>query len=177
MTPPRPTETDSRLGVLLLSGCGLGLSPIMPGTVASLATAVVVWMAGETSQGSYWSCAVLLVLAGWVATLRFAGAVTGPKNEGDPGWVVSDEVAGQALALLVASPPFAQRWLDLGSPDFQVVVAAFLLFRVFDMLKPPPVSTLEKLHGARGILYDDIAAGLLAGVIVLILRLTHVVPL
>jgi phosphatidylglycerophosphatase A len=146
---------ESRLGVLLLSAFGLGLSPVLPGTVGSLGTAALLWIVSASGVAAFVSGIVLLVIGACWATLRFAGAVTGPEGRGDPGWVVSDEVAGQALACLGALP-----WLD----DWRLLGVSFVLFRVFDMLKPPPVSTLEKLHGAKGILYDDLAAGVLAAV-------------
>ena len=132
----------------------------MPGSVASLATAALLWVASASGAAAFVACAALLVAGAWWATLRFAGAVTGPDGTGDPGWVVSDEVAGQAIACLGALP-----WID----DWRYVGASFVLFRIFDMLKPPPVSTLEKLHGARGILYDDIAAGVMAGMMTFLL--------
>lgn len=168
MTPPESRARDSRVGVLLLSAFGLGLSPIMPGTVASLATALVLWPVAASGGLAFAACAVLLLAAAWWATLRFAGTVTGADGTGDPGWVVSDEVAGQAIACLGALP-----WV--GEP--QLLGAAFVLFRLFDMLKPPPVSTLEKLHGARGILYDDVAAGVIAAGLTVVVGLTGVLPI
>lgn len=68
----------------------------------------------------------------------------------DPSQVVIDEVAGQLIALIAA--PL----------DWKYAVAAFILFRVFDMTKPPPVRNLERLHGGLGIMMDDVAAGALA---------------
>ncbi len=154
--------------MLLLSAFGLGLSPIVPGTVASLATAAVIGACMSGSPAGVFgivvlvlACTVLAVAASRV-TLRFAGSVTGPEGRGDPGWVVSDEVAGQAIACLGLLP-------NPGS--WRLVLVAFVLFRVFDMLKPPPVSTLEKLHGAKGILYDDLAAGAMAAVLTAVVGL------
>jgi phosphatidylglycerophosphatase A len=76
----------------------------------------------------------------------------------DPGPVVLDEVAGQWLALLVL--------VAAGhTPALAEVLAAFLLFRAFDVLKPWPIRALESLPGGWGIVADDLAAGLAAGVI------------
>ena len=75
----------------------------------------------------------------------------------DPGFVVLDEAAGQWIALLAASPARWQQWL-----------LAFLLFRFFDILKPPPARQFDRMHGGFGIMMDDVAAGLyalLAGVL------------
>ncbi|MFZ5786292.1 MAG: phosphatidylglycerophosphatase A, partial [Acidobacteriota bacterium] len=81
------------------------------------------------------------------------------RAQSDPGPVVIDEVAGQwlALALLVAAQP---RPLSLG-----LVAGSFLLFRLFDVVKPWPIGRLERLPGGWGILADDLAAGLAAGLV------------
>ena len=68
----------------------------------------------------------------------------------DPGHVVIDEVAGQLFAL-IAIPA-----------DWQHAVIALVLFRVFDILKPPPIRQLERLPAGTGIMLDDVAAGLFA---------------
>jgi phosphatidylglycerophosphatase A len=72
--------------------------------------------------------------------------------------VVIDEVAGQWIALLVV--PLDWRWY----------LAAFLLFRVFDILKPGPVRMAEKLPGGVGVMADDIVAGVFAAVCLLIIQ-------
>jgi len=168
VTRPERAAGEPRLGVLLLSAFGLGSSPVMPGTVASLATTALLWVLGSSGLIAFvLGCIVLAIVASRV-TLRFGDAVAGADGHGDPGWVVSDEVAGQALACLGAVPWFG---------DWRYLAAAFVLFRVFDMLKPPPVGTLERLPGARGILYDDVAAGVLAALLTLGLGWTDLLPL
>jgi phosphatidylglycerophosphatase A len=76
----------------------------------------------------------------------------------DPGQCVSDEAAGQWLALL---------WMPAaGAPQaLGVAGAQFLLFRVLDIIKPPPARQLERLPAGWGILLDDVAAGLLANMV------------
>lgn len=68
----------------------------------------------------------------------------------DPSVVVIDEWLGQGVALLAAP----HSWTGAG--------LAFVFFRVFDILKPPPVSLLERVPGGAGIMLDDVGAGLLA---------------
>jgi phosphatidylglycerophosphatase A len=77
----------------------------------------------------------------------------------DPGPVVLDEVVGQwlALAVLVAWRP--------GVPGLGMLGLSFLLFRAFDVLKPWPISALERLPGGWGIVADDLAAGLAAALV------------
>jgi phosphatidylglycerophosphatase A len=101
------------------------------------------------------SLAVLVTLVGIpAATLVARGS--GAK---DPQFVVIDEVAGQLVALIAV--PLA--WKSF--------LAGFILFRVFDILKPPPVRQLEAIPEGAGIVLDDVAAGLYAlGVMHLLLR-------
>jgi phosphatidylglycerophosphatase A len=89
--------------------------------------------------------------------------------EPDPQVIVLDEVAGQVLALLPLplTAPLAPSsyWIAVG--------IGFLLFRALDTLKPYPIWKVERLHGVWGVMGDDLAAGLLAAVILgMLLRVT-----
>lgn len=103
---------------------------------------------------------LLLPLAVWAC-----GAEAVRRGVTDPGPVVLDEVAGQwlALAVLTVWRPGIPRPLMLG--------LSFLLFRAFDVLKPWPISALERLPGGWGIVADDLAAGLAATVVQVLLAL------
>ena len=75
---------------------------------------------------------------------------------------MSDEVAGQALTYLFIP------WndvLEMGSQNTLIVTIAlgFVLFRILDITKPPPIRGMQKMHRGLGILIDDLAAGLIAG--------------
>lgn len=139
---------------LALSALGLGFLPGAPGTAASLATAVAV-LAGESWLGAGFVTAAVLGCLGGLVTLALGGRT---EREGkDPSWVVTDEVAGQAIAS-AAAVPFAGPLPHL---------LAFLAFRVLDIAKPGPIRRLERFGGGRGILLDDLAAGVAAaGVVV-----------
>jgi phosphatidylglycerophosphatase A len=76
----------------------------------------------------------------------------------DPGQVTIDEWAGQAVALL--GLPVAS-----GAGLWITVAAAFVAFRVFDIVKPPPARQLEKLPHGWGVLLDDLAAGVYANIV------------
>jgi phosphatidylglycerophosphatase A len=88
--------------------------------------------------------AVLVALVGIPAASRIARA-TGVK---DPQFVVIDEVAGQLITLIAI--PLA----------WKTFLAGFILFRGFDIIKPPPVRQLERLPKGTGIVVDDVAAGI-----------------
>jgi phosphatidylglycerophosphatase A len=107
---------------------------------------------------------LILTLAGIVLSIALGvpAATIAARESGrkDPGFVVIDEVAGVWIALLAAIP----------RPDWKHILAALLLFRLFDIWKPFPVRQLEKLPEGWGIVFDDVAAGLYAGAVLLILN-------
>ncbi len=143
---------------------GLGDRLPAPGTtVGSLAGAALYWGASAVWPDAVTAVAlaglaVLLPLSVWAcgAEARRRGAV-------DPGPVVLDEVAGQWVALAVVA--IARR----RSPGLGELAAAFLLFRAFDVVKPWPIRRLEALPGGWGIVADDLAAGLAAGAVAILL--------
>jgi phosphatidylglycerophosphatase A len=122
-----------------------------PGTWGSAAT-VVLWAATAYALNPWLripvaiAIALLVTLVGIPAATRVARA-SGRK---DPQIVVIDEVAGQLIALIAV--PLA----------WQTFLAGFILFRAFDIVKPPPVRQLESLPEGTGIVLDDLAAGLYA---------------
>lgn len=145
---------------LLLSAFGLGWIPPIPGTYASAATVGAVLAVHGTAFGPTTPLLLALLAFGVLATLALGNSLSTPDGHGDPGWVVTDEVAGQALALVVAtassSSSVSGGWLALLS---------FVLFRVLDMTKPGVIGIAERLPGGLGILCDDLLAGAIAGVL------------
>lgn len=170
---PRGGSLGETAGRLLVTGLGTGYLPIAPGTWGSAATCgvflLVAW--GCAGRGACVTAAMALLAA--AATLgcallgRFAESAFGAK---DPGRCTLDEWAGQALALcLLPIGGTWRHWLIAAG-------AAFVAFRVFDIVKPPPARRLEKLPHGWGIVADDLMAGLYANVVAqLVLR--YVVPL
>ncbi len=140
---------------------GAGLGKPGPGTWGSAAATLIFTAAvarHATSQtlliGTLAGVALAIALGVPAATI--AARESGRK---DPGFVVIDEVAGVGIALLGAA----------SHPDWQHISAAFLLFRIFDIWKPFPVRQLEKLPEGWGIVFDDVAAGLYAWAVLLLL--------
>jgi phosphatidylglycerophosphatase A len=130
---------------------GVGRLRPGPGTWGSLVTVLVWWAVargiGPTQQPlAAILLAVLVVAVGIPAATRVARAAAIK----DPQFVVIDEVAGQLITLIAV--PVA--WKSM--------LAGFILFRGFDIVKPPPVRWLERLPEGAGIVLDDVAAGLYA---------------
>jgi phosphatidylglycerophosphatase A len=154
-TTPAPDAPPSggaaeRLAVAVSTVAGIGRVPFAPGTFGSLpgvALGFALWhWAGP------WAVVAGLVVtsaAGWWS----AGVTARALGRDDPQIVVIDEVAGQLLALLFLTP----------TPT--TLVLGFVLFRLFDITKPFPARRLEKLHGASGIMADDLVAGLYANLV------------
>src|SRR5207247_10107091 len=155
--PVRMTTTVSnKLAVAIATWFGCGYAPIAPGTAGSAAAigiaALLAIYAGWRPR-DFWILATALVpVAVWSADVT--ARVTGKK---DPRLVVVDEVAGQWFALVGAA-----------SLNWKSYLGAFLLFRLFDIWKPPPVRQLEKLPGGKGIVADDVMAGLYAALVLFI---------
>jgi phosphatidylglycerophosphatase A len=156
---------------VLLTGLGSGYLPASGTWGSAIACAVYLAAAyGLRVWGSELSCGAagailnlvmlaLLVLAcvGCVAMGKFAEQAFGCK---DPGQVNLDEVAGQSLALLLMPVSIAAHTGRL----WVVVLTAFVAFRLFDILKPPPIRRLEELPHGWGVLMDDLLAGVYANV-------------
>ncbi|MDE2182132.1 MAG: phosphatidylglycerophosphatase A [Alphaproteobacteria bacterium] len=132
---------------------GIGAVPLAPGTAASLVAALVAWPVIHFAGGP--ALALLSVAVGLFG-VKVSGDYASESGKEDPPDCVIDEVAGQWLACAFA-PPSALGFL-----------AAFLLFRLFDMAKPWPVSAAERLDGGWGIVADDMVAGLIAGIVVML---------
>ncbi|QHQ34807.1 phosphatidylglycerophosphatase A family protein [Algicella marina] len=143
----------------------VGLIPVAPGTFGSLAAIPVAW-------GLHWLGGFPLVVAATLAVfwvgLVATRAVTAGAAEHDPGSIVIDEVAGQFIALW---PLSAGLWFASVAPHvfpWPGWVGAFLLFRLFDIWKPWPVSWADGMHTPLGVMLDDVIAGLMAAVCVAI---------
>lgn len=129
----------------LALGFGSGLSPKAPGTFGTLAAvplvALLLWLGNGYLLG--------FVVAGSVLGIYLCGQTAADIGEHDHGAIVWDEIVGYAIALL---------WAPL---HWQTLLLGFVLFRLFDIVKPWPISWLDKkVHGGAGIMLDDIAAGL-----------------
>lgn len=155
---PSPASLGDRVALFVLAGFGSGFSRFAPGTcgtIVALAIGLGLSQTGLPAQATFLTLALIASLL----CLAFGGVVERVTGAKDPGCVVMDEFAGFFLAL--ALPGTA--W-----PSLREWIAAFVLFRLFDIIKPPPARQLQSLRGGLGILIDDLIAGgyALAGVYV-----------
>jgi phosphatidylglycerophosphatase A len=134
---------------------GIGRMRPAPGSWTSAAT-VLLWAGLAYALASSLRTPVAIALAVMVILIGIPASTQVARGSGikDPPFVVIDEVAGQLVALIAV--PLA--WKSF--------LAGFILFRAFDIVKPPPVRQLEALPEGAGIVLDDVAAGLYALVVV-----------
>ena len=146
-SPPR----SSRWATLIATFFGIGRLRPGPGTWASAAT-VAIWAAVAYELPSWLRTLVALAVAVFVTLIGIPAAtrVARASATKDPQVVVIDEVAGQLIAL-IAIPL-----------EWKTFLASLILFRAFDIVKPPPVRQLERLPEGTGIVLDDVAAGIFA---------------
>ena len=156
-----PPATRTRWAWLVATFFGAGRLKPGPGTWGSLAAAILWYCALPAAHLNSWTQAAITVAAVVAVTIIGIPAASIVEREcgrEDPGFVVIDEVAGQWL-VLAATP------LDMGH-----ALVGFLLFRMFDIVKPPPARQLERLHGGTGIMLDDLAAGIYGLLVMLLIR-------
>jgi phosphatidylglycerophosphatase A len=174
ISPPAPIvkpvgeRTPKDYFALIIATCGVGYIPLAPGTWGSLIGVGFyffvftfghhVLFAGvehnRFNQEQVWTAELTGVLVA-IFLVTMIGIWAASRAERlfrrkDPATIVIDEVAGQMVALL-SGPLWLHTWWS--------ILAAFLLFRVFDIWKPYPIRRLEHLESGLGIMADDIAAG------------------
>jgi phosphatidylglycerophosphatase A len=134
-----------RLGLFVATFCGVGYAPVAPGTFGSAAGLVVWWLLPASPMIQAAAIAVVFAAGSWGGNIaeRHFGRT-------DPGQVVIDEVMGMLITLF------------MNPVGWKGALAGFLLFRVFDVIKPYPANRLEQLHGGVGVMADDGMAAIYA---------------
>lgn len=167
--PLRPLDAPT----LALSTLGLGFLRPAPGTWGSMPPAGIAWillLAGATPVVLTITMSAVLVLASLVC-IAFGAYGEVRFGRKDASEVVADETAGQSLSLMLWPAAFVHScaWENNGwDAVLRATIAcgsAFLLFRFFDIIKPPPARSLEKLPRGWGVLVDDLVAGLFAAIV------------
>ncbi len=150
-----------RIARVFTSCFGLGMLPVAPGTWGSIPAALLFGLLCHFHAPPLIVFIVMLatVLAGSIICIIFAPAAIEATSKKDPGEVVADELAGQAVAFLAAG------FFAAESNGAILALVGFLAFRFFDILKPPPCRRLEKLPAGVGIVADDLMAGVYAAIV------------
>lgn len=136
---------------------GSGFSPVAPGTAGSLLGILIFWFIPLEVTWQIFLAAVFLFTGVWSSEFI-------EKEKGkDPQIIVIDEVVGQWIALLFI--PREMTWF----------IAAFLLFRLFDIFKPYPINNSQSIGGGWGIMIDDVIAGIYANIILQIILFSGII--
>ncbi len=126
----------------------------MPGTFTSLVTVLISSLQFLKGFNQPYLIPIILLIFSISLGSFAVKKVLAETSESDPRWVVIDEVAGQALVLLIVPQTFLFYFY------------AFIGFRIFDILKPFPIRNMEKIKGFAGVFADDILAGIFAGILI-----------
>lgn len=149
-----------KLILFIATGFGLGKLPVAPGTFGSLAALPIIYLMDQLEiwQCSfYWICFILLSI--WVADR--AESIIQSK---DPRVVVIDEMLGYCTAMTLVPVTII------------TLIIGFIGFRIFDILKPPPVKYFERCYsGGAGIILDDLMAGLLTALILKTIQIIGII--
>ncbi|MDD5281143.1 MAG: phosphatidylglycerophosphatase A [Candidatus Omnitrophica bacterium] len=152
------------LGDLLIKAIStfffIGYLPLIPGTFGSIAGVGIFYLLAGSSRSSYFLFLFCIMVLGVLTSGRAEKLL----NKKDPGCIVIDEVMGMLIALCFLPP------------EPKIVFLAFIIFRILDMLKPFPAGRLQNLHGAIGVMGDDLVAGAYASIVLhVILNLSRAV--
>ncbi len=141
-----------RAEITIASGLYLGFIPLAPATFGSL-WALPIWFFLREQKFSYVLVTAAIVIIGTIISADLI------KTDGkDPRFIVIDEIAGLLVALL-----------PVIKFDWRLIVVAFILFRIFDIIKPFPIRRLENIKNGIGVMADDILAGVYAAVMTLVI--------
>ena len=140
----------NKLIILFTTGCYLGYSPVVSGTVGSLGgVALYILLNRVVGITFYAAITVGIFILGVFASTK-AEVIFGKKDSGE---IVIDEIVG-FLVTMFAIPL-----------SWKYVIAGFFLFRVLDVIKPFPIRRLESLEGGFGVMADDFIAGIYSNLI------------
>lgn len=150
----RISEAVNKAATVVSTCGGIGYIPLAPGTIAA-AAAVIFYGLVLHSMGSLEQIGIIVLAA--VISAWLAQRISKPGVH-DPNHIVSDEIVGTWVALFMVPA------------SWEYLIGGFVLFRLFDIIKPFPIKRLERLPGGIGIVADDVLAGVYAAAILHIVR-------
>jgi phosphatidylglycerophosphatase A len=161
---PRPRRATARFMLshplhLISLGFGSGLSPIAPGTVGTLFAWASFDVLNRYLTVLDWG---VLIVVGFLAGISISSFTAKRLGVEDPGQIVWDEVVAFWLVLLIVTPA-----------TLTEQVWAFVVFRFFDMVKPPPIRYFDRrLKGGFGIMFDDLVAAFFTLLVIALWRMS-----
>jgi phosphatidylglycerophosphatase A len=147
-----------RISVFIATGFGAGYLPIVPGTFGTIVGALISMLLYYFFGTNFPLANALLFVATLLPAIYLAGEAEKHFGKKDASQIVIDEMSGFWLSILFH--PFS----------FQLMIAAFLLFRFFDIVKPFPVCTIQKIRGGLGVVADDLVAAMYVNLALVALR-------
>ena len=145
-----------RIILFFAAGFGTGFSPIVPGTIGTLVAIPIELLFSSIRSPVY----ELTLIAFFFLSTWISDRAQGHWGRGDDRRIVIDEMMGYLVTML---------WIP---KTIFFVSIGFFLFRLFDVIKPPPIRRLEGLKGGFGVVLDDVMAGVYANIILQIIHLT-----
>ncbi len=147
-------KVDNNKILFMATGFGLGKSPYIPGTVGTLSGIPLCLIMALTTAAFGHATTTLVVIGFIIFSVIIAQRAVDLLNDKDPKCVVIDEMAGLMVTMIGVKV------------NLTTLCLAFILFRIFDILKPYPVKTIEEtIPGGAGVVLDDVAAGIMANLI------------
>ena len=134
----------------------VGYLPLAPGTWGCV-FAILLWWAFLKNVNIY--IFVILIIFSFLIGIIASNIVIDQKGDADPSYIIIDELVGQWLALLFIPQ------------EYFYIVISFISFRFFDIIKPWPISLIEKLPKGLGVMSDDFIAGLITLVLIQIIHI------
>jgi phosphatidylglycerophosphatase A len=153
----------NRVAEMIATVGGIGRLPKAPGTWGTLVAIPLAWLL-------HWAGGIVLLVAATLAVLIigfWASKTYLAGRSEDPSEIVIDEVAGMMIALWPLAGGLTHAGVEPHIFPWPGWIGGFLMFRFFDIVKPPPVSWADR-PGPLGVMMDDVVAGLLAGAVMLV---------
>lgn len=159
-TPLSPWHPAS----LIATAFCIGKIPKAPGTWGSLPAFPIAFLVFfNTGHAGYWVLP-LVILAIYFLGVYATKIYLERTGKQDPGEIVIDEVVGQLITVYMAAPIMSAMPDHGGAEGYTLLFACFILFRIFDIIKPWPIRWFDRnVKGAHGVMLDDVVAGIFAG--------------
>ena len=147
-----------KISIFIATGFGSGYLPVIPGTFGTIVGALISILLYYIFGNKFPMANAILFAATLFPAMYLSGKAEIHFGEKDASQIVIDEMSGFWLSILFH--PFS----------FTLMIAAFLLFRFFDILKPYPICSIQKIRGGLGVVADDLVAAIYVNLILIALR-------